>query len=454
MAGNEKGRRPYMSLKAMVKGYGKKGLILAAAAAVFMTAGTALFAQSSPELDPLLKILVQNGVITQAQAEKVQEQYNAKKAEKKQQDQEQIQSTVKQEVQKTSPVPGWVSRLHIGSTMYLSYQNGQKYAGVPGQTESYSQMALKRGYFDVKYDVNDWFQARFTTDITRVGDGSVNTRIKYLYGKFHWAGNDFFTKPYMEFGQVHVPYHDFWEAINGYRMQGTMFLERNGIFNSADDGVVFGSDFGGEMPASYKKNVDPHYAGRYGSWQLGVYDGGGYHAGEKNQNKVVEARFTLRPLPDVIPGLQIGVLGISGKGNVAPSATGYLPDWTAVDGMVSYESARFTATGEYYTGKGNQSGTAVNPDGTARKQDGYSFFAAAKVSPDKKFRVIGRYDRFNTSTEAAYSALQDIQKRYIFGVAYDMFKGNMWLLDYEQLEHSLTGIPNEKQLQLTLQVKF
>lgn len=429
----------------------KKLAIAVLSAALLLMAGLTIQAK---ELDPLLKILVQNGVITQAQAEAVQAQYDTQKTREAQADKQAVQATVKEEVAKHPSIPSALKNLHIGTTMYLSWQNGNKYAGVHDETTGYNQFTLKRGYLDVKDDITPWFQARFTTDITRAGDGSVNTRIKYLYGKFHWAGNNYFTKPYVEFGQVHVPYHDFWEAINGYRMQDTMFLERNHIFNSADEGFVVGSDFGGEMPSDYRKNVNKHYAGRYGSWQLGVYNGGGYHAAEKNQNKVVEARFTLRPFPDYIPGLQVGVLGINGKGNVSRTPGVELPDWEAYEGMLSYESERFNATAEYYDGKGNQSGSAVNPDGTATRQKGYSFFATAKVSPDKKFRVLGRYDYFDPDSDHVVDLTRDTQKRSIAGVAYDMYKGNMWLLDWEHLDHGLSYIPNEDRIQLTLQVKF
>lgn len=416
-----------------------------------MTAGLSLQAR---ELDPLLEILVQKGVITQAQAESVQDQYDAEKQNKAAEDQVAVKATVQEEVAKQPALPSAFKNLHIGTTMYLSWQNGTKYNGLHDQTSSYNQFTLKRGYLDVKDDVTPWFQARFTTDITRAGDGSVNTRIKYLYGKLHWNGNDIFTKPYVEFGQVHVPYHDFWEAINGFRMQDTMFLERNHIFNSADQGFVVGSDFGGLMPADYRKKVNKHYAGRYGSWQLGVYNGGGYHASEKNRNKVLEARVTFRPFPDAIPGLQIGAFGVNGKGNLCESPGMELPDWKLFDGMISFESERFTATAEFYSGEGNQSGSAVNPDGTARKQKGYSFFASGKISPNKKFRLLGRYDSFDFDSDRVLESSRDIQKRYIVGVAYDMYKGNMWLLDFERLEHDLSFIPAEERVQLTLQVKF
>ena len=82
-----------------------------------------------------------------------------------------------------------------------------------------------------------------------------------------------FSKPFIEFGLVHRPWLDFEEHINHYRVQGTMFLERNKIFNSADYGVTFVSNFGGEMGKEYKKRTNSSHLGKYGSIAVGIYNG-------------------------------------------------------------------------------------------------------------------------------------------------------------------------------------
>jgi hypothetical protein len=48
-----------------------------------------------------------------------------------------------------------------------------------------------------------------------------------------------------------------------------MFLERNGILNSADYGICFLGLLGGEMDEDYKKNVNKNHAGKYGSFAIG-----------------------------------------------------------------------------------------------------------------------------------------------------------------------------------------
>jgi hypothetical protein len=442
----------------------RKWIVAWTAAALLAFAGAA-FAQ---EMDPLLKLLVDNKVITPEQAVQVQQQYNQQKAGQQQPTpqppaaaagitKDEARTVALEEIAKAKPaLPDGIKDLKFGGLWYLSFQNGDKYAGKAGETTPYNQFVVKRGYLRVTKGITPWMEGVFTPDVTLDSTGDLKVRMKYIYAKFKWKGNDFIHKPYMEVGMAHMPWLDFEEDINLYRMQDTMFMERNGLFNSADVGILVGSDFGPELPKTYREEVGEKYAGRWGSWQLGVYNGGGYHAAEKNTNKPIEARVTLRPLPDYLPGLQVSGFYVNGKGNVAqPEPDKPYPDWIVKAGMLSYQHKYFVLTGQYYTGEGNQKGDAVYSDGPhkgeARKMDGYSFFAEVRFPENRKFSVIGRYDNFDPDRINPES---DLQKRYIFGVAYKLFKGNVLLLDYQTLNHRDPDIPDETRLQLTLQVKF
>jgi len=324
---------------------------------------------------------------------------------------------------------------------YLSYQDGESSGA------DYSKFVLKRGYFTVKKTVLPWFSARLTTDITQVSDstegnsldGSTALRIKYLYGQFNLPSNALLTKPNIEVGQVHMPWLDFEEHVNYFRLQDPMFIERNGILNSADIGITFSSLLGGTMDDDYQKRVNSHYPGRYGSVSFGIYNGGGYHASEKNDNKVFMARLTIRPLPDVLPGMQLSYFGTTGKGNTSTE-----PDWTTNLGFISYEHEYVTVTGTYYTGTGKQSGSDEND------REGYSVFA--EIKPIKKISIIGRYDNFDPNTDMS----NDEADRYIGGVAYMLDKPhkNMVLLDYETVNYQQDGTPDDNRIQLTLQATF
>jgi hypothetical protein len=152
-------------------------------------------------------------------------------------------------------------------------------------------------------------------------------------------------------------------------------------------------------------------------------------------------------MPDAVPGLQLSLFGITGKGNTLPPA----PDWDVLDAMVSYESRRVVATGQYYRGTGNQAGTAGLLQGEPRKQEGYSLFTEVRFTRSADWSVIGRWDHFDPNREDSSS---DGQDRSIVGVAWQFTDGNYWLLDYENLHHDIPSIPDERRLQLTLQLKY
>lgn len=340
----------------------------------------------------------------------------------------------------------------FGLLWYLSYMNGEgkDAGGSAGDGTDRNRFAVKRGYFRVTKEFMPWFDSHITLDVTQASikdsslSDSIQVRIKYLYGKFKLPDIGFMTKPNFEVGVVHMPWLDFEENLNFYRCQDTMFIERNGIFNSADFGVTFTALLSGEMPKDYQGKVNSHYAGRYGSVQAGIYNGGGYATSEKNKNKVLEGRLTLRPLPDVVPGLQLTYFGTTGKGNTDPEV-----NWITNLAFGSFESEPIVLTGQYYWGKGQQNGA------NETEKDGYSFFTELKLynmfkDPMNRFSVIGRYDHFDPDTNNK----DDENTRYIAGLAYYLDKPhkNMILLDYDTVNYKQAGKKDDKRVQLTLQV--
>jgi hypothetical protein len=298
-----------------------------------------------------------------------------------------------------------------------------------------------------------------------VGDWKV--RLKYTYAELRPSDFGFLTDMKSEIGMGHMPLLDFEEHINPYRMQGTMPIERAGTFNSADIGVSLRGYFGGKLEDAEEKTGSHYYDGRYGSWHLGVYDGSGYHAEEHNSNKPFEARLTLRPLPDAIPGLMFSYFGIlAGKGNDDNNPAGVFPDYEVNMGMLSYENPRLTLIGEYFTTEGNKSGTWVDAQGHALETKGYSIFGNLKLPIlENKLSLFGRYDHFDQDDNGmiAFDADYDM---VIGGLAYDIYKGNIVMLAYETTDYGANAgkkgklpVPNnnlgdDKKLQAVLQLKF
>lgn len=338
-------------------------------------------------------------------------------------------ATAQQQPAKPAPPP-----LKISGTWYLSYQ---------GLDADPSAFLIKRGYITIESQVLPYMSARITPDVNVDSTGDIKVRLKYAYAQFHAPDLGVVTRPAMEVGVAHTPWLDFEEYLNLYRMQDTMFMERNGLFNSADFGFTLMGLLGGTLSDDYQKTVSSSYPGRWGSFALGVYNGGGYHAAEKNDDKAREGRLTLRPLPDALPGLQLSLFAVRGKGNTAAA-----PVWAVNAVMLSYQCRSVVLTAQWVDATGNQKGTAVSPLGRSLDQEGWSLFAEGKLTP--RWSIIARYDTFDPDT----GTLRDENRRSIAGIAHHLGKGNTVLLDIDRVSYVDPTRPDATRLQLTLQVKY
>jgi hypothetical protein len=336
----------------------------------------------------------------------------------------------------TADPPRW-PQVKVGSTIFLSYQDGTS-AGA-----AYSKFVIKRGYLDLTARLSSRLSARITPDVTQDASGEMRLRLKYGYGAFSAGTAGWATGSYVEFGMIHTPWIDFEEKVDRYRMQDSLFLERVGIMSSADLGIMAVGLLGGEMPGAYTKGVSGAYPGRYGSFAVGVYNGGGYTVAEQNTNKVVEGRLSVRPLPGAVPGLQVSYFGVSGRGNSAAR-----PQWTARMVSLTYSSRAVNAVGSYLTGRGNARGDAVDVGGRSLDREGWTGFVEAKLSPT--WSVIARRDEFTPDTRSTSMRTT----RTIFGVAYHVGNGADVLLDRDELTYGGTLKPSDERTQLTLQIKF
>jgi len=329
--------------------------------------------------------------------------------------------------------------VQLSGLYYLSYQAGQSSQG----TVDYNKFAVKRAYFTLKKELNSFINSRITLDAHQDDSGDMKVRIKYVYADIKLPEFGFIINPHVEFGLVHTPWLDFEEHVNYYRMQDTMFMERVGIFNSGDFGFTLMGYLGGVMDDEYQNFVNKKYPGRYGSFAFGIYNGGGYHAAENNQDKIFQGRLTIRPLPDIIPGLQISELYIFGKGN-GSGTQDEINDWQTLAGMVSYEHRYIVLTGQYVMGYGNKSGSWSDD----ADYSGYSAFAEGKL--DQHWRVIGRYDHFDPDTELD----NDGYNRFIGGIGYDFGHRNILIVDYDVVTYEADGANADPRLQVTFQIHF
>jgi polyhydroxyalkanoate synthesis regulator phasin len=413
------------------------------------------------EVDILVNKLVEKGLLSHSEAQGL---LNEMQKEAVVLEEQRKQDVVKEIKDKELAVPKALKGLNVGMLAYVDYSNGVM--PEPGDEDSsYNHFRITRGYLTVTKEILPWMRTRITLDTHQDADGDYKERLKYLYAEFRPPDLGLLTGMKSEVGLGHIPWLDFEEHINPYRCQGTMAIERAGTFNSADTGISLRGDFAGKLEDAKEKTGNSHYDGRFGSWHLGVYNGSGYHASEKNNNKAIEGRLTLRPLPDLIPGLQLSYFGIYAEGN-AKASNGDYPDYDVNMGMLSYEHPWGILTGQYFQAEGNAKGKWVDADGDALNTEGYSFFGNLRLPIfDRKFSLFARYDHFDQDDDNKISNDADYDM-YVGGLAWDIHKGNMLLLSYEATDYgddagTKGNIPvldnrlgDERKVQAVWQIKF
>ncbi len=284
---------------------------------------------------------------------------------------------------------------------------------------------VRRAYLTVQAQLTKNLSVRYTHDITidnEGGDaGNIELRIKYLYARYAFPSFWIFTGSSVKFGIIQRPWIDYEEHINAYRVQGAMFMERSQLFNSSGFGLSVEGHFGGQLEDAYVKNVHPRDKGKYGSFILGIYNGGGYHQFEKNLNKNFEIRLSLRPFPGKLPGLMVSYTGLFGQGNIQEC-----PEFHLNAGFVSYQSRFFTLTAQYEKGLGNSYGTLVDTAFRALPHKGYSFYTEVKI-PKTKWALYGRYDHFQLT-----GIKGKINRRQIYGISWRFFEQNKLVFSYQR----------------------
>jgi hypothetical protein len=340
--------------------------------------------------------------------------------------------------------------LDISGLFYLTYENGSF------DERSYSQFFVRRAYLTFEADILPFLSGRITFDTAQdlegQGRGDMEVRLKYAFAKFHWRDLGLLNHPNLEVGIVHMVWLDFEEHIDLYRMRGPMFMERSGIFNSADFGVTFASGLGSDMDETFRSYAGNKYGTRHGSVAVGLYNGSGYHGDERNINKTVEARLAWRPFPDRVKGLQLAGLVVDGKGNQEGDPEP-APDWKTYNLFAAYQFDRGTVTAQVVSGSGNQRGTWFEPDDPSVAMDfsGWSVFGELRIGSRDQWRLIGAYDDFERVADVG----QDHSFVYGFiSFGYDFGKDNILMIDVSRRDWVDPDRADDDQAQLVMQLKF
>ena len=167
--------------------------------------------------------------------------------------------------------------VRVGMLSYLQY------AAELENREGLNTFDVTRAYVNINAQLAKSLRFRFTPDIRRVSDGSLagslTVRVKYAFLQV----DDVTPRSWIRFGLTQTPWLDFEEGVIRYRVQGTMFSEREGLIPGSAD---FGVGYFTPLP------------GNYGELHAGVYNGEGFSQTDPNRYKSVQGRLTIRPAPN------------------------------------------------------------------------------------------------------------------------------------------------------------
>jgi hypothetical protein len=283
--------------------------------------------------------------------------------------------------------------IRVGTTLFAdySYTTSPEVTDADGNTINNSAFNVTRAYVNITGNISHIVAFRVTPDVARESgtgsslNGSLTFRIKYAYAQLNL--DDWLPRSYTRFGVQQTPYLDFAEAIYRYRFQGTMFVEREGYFASADGG------------ASFHHNL----ASNFGDVHVGYFNGENYNRAEVNDQKAVMIRGSLRPFARLTPILRgIRVTGFYDGDHYIKDG-----DRTRAIGMASFEHAYVNAGFEYLGASDQTSLTKAKVD-----SHGYSIWATPK-SP-KGLEALLRFDHLIPNRSLDPQA----RNRTIVGVAY------------------------------------
>lgn len=178
--------------------------------------------------------------------------------------------------------------INIGATIFADFtqQSSPVSKDADGNDIHPSSFNVSRAYLNVTGSLHKRLTFRITPDIARESGtgsslaGSQQFRLKYAFVQL--ALDDWSTKgSWARFGMQQTPFIDHFDSVYRYRFQGTAFPEREGYLTSSDTGVSARI----ALPSDY------------GDVHAGFYNGDGYSKAEANDQKALQVRATLRPLP-------------------------------------------------------------------------------------------------------------------------------------------------------------
>jgi len=312
--------------------------------------------------------------------------------------------------------------IRVGVLSYVQYDAELK------NRQGFNAFDLTRGYVNINGQLSKSVRFRLTPDIRRATDstlaGTLVFRVKYAFVELDNVKS---ARSWLRFGAHQTPWLDFEESIDRYRVQGTMFSEREGLIPGS-------SDFG----VGYFTPI-----GKYLDVQTGVYNGEGYSQPDVNKYKSVQTRLTLRPFAG--RGVANG-FRLSGFYNAGWYAANRPRNLAIV--MGSFEHTNLVATLQYLK-------ATENPNALASAdidRNGSSGFVEIRQGL-QGWAALARVDHLDPDESLGNNS----QRRVIAGGAYWF----VWprsrvglVVTNEQVHYDIAARPQENRLLVQTHVEF
>jgi hypothetical protein len=431
--------------------------------AVMALLGAVGLANAQTIENPILKKLVEKGILKEDEAAAIDEQLAQEEAEKAKY-QAEIDKTAMEAKEKlaklekegsmSSLLTGKFKKFEIGGKAYLGYTYTtikRKYHGeIPGSSGKYSSnnvndsgdFEARRFYFDTKAYISDKDYIRFTTDLSQGTDYKLKIKYGYLYKDI----SDLIPHTGFEFGIAHTPWIDYEESSGwSYRAVDKTFMESSdsmGLWGSADLGINF-------------KTKTP-----YVTSEIGMFNGEGYDKiNTKSQNSSgfhnsFEGRVTYHVFGNGDKGVNPTKDQYANISLHLASNIGYNDAYTTHKNLnlyhihAVYNHPMFLIAAQY--AKTDYNSSSLSPIAG----DGYSI--NAEVRPVQDWSIFGRFDHwrfkkeltfkneltptgFDTKDAAGNDIKADRRDAYYFGVAYTMNKYVKWIANVINYDYKGTN---------------
>ena len=397
----------------------------------------------------LIELLIKKNIITREEADQLLKESTSsamkEKTEIKKEVKTEIQEDMKKDVAKGEFLPAALRGFKFGTTIYGEWNAINRTNG-----NNTNQFALNRAYVTLTKDFNDWLGMNFTSDLFTAKDpndvnNGLELRIKYAFVDLRLLGTESML------GMIPTPSDYYDSAIWPYRVQGNNFLDGLGIQATADLGVVNTGVFGGYMDDDYLQYAAKPFAGKWGGYMVGVYNGSGFDTTEANNNKVISGLVYVRPFPQtpILKGLQLAYVGTYGESNTnfasGNGPTNEFPLWDVNIGQISLQHPYFTLMGQYYWGKGTR---ASNEENDRR---GYLASGFLRIPGFEKLRAFGKWYYYDPNTNRN----DDERNVYVAGLSYDATKEFMPFIAWEHQDSRFnSGVVDYTKYQIGFQLKY